>query len=54
MKSAKFLLELLFLVLVCLPVFCLAYILIEISFLFYNLKKTLKWKITIYQRSRHK
>jgi hypothetical protein len=54
MKLAKFLLELLFLVLVCLPVFCLAYILIEISFLFYNLKKTLKWKITTNQRFRHK
>ena len=54
MKWAKLLLELLFLVLVCLPVFCLAYILIELSFLFYNLKKTLKWKTTINQRFRRK
>lgn len=47
MKLVKFLLELFFLILVCLPVFCLAYVLIELSFFIYNLKKTVKkWKTT--------
>jgi hypothetical protein len=55
MKLAKFLLELFFLILVCLPVFCLAYLTIELSFFIYYFKKNLnKWKTSIIRRSRRK
>lgn len=55
MKLGKFLLEILFVLLVCLPVFICAYLFIEISFfIYYLIKKTKKWKITISQRFRHR
>lgn len=53
MKLIKLFIEILFLLLVCLPVFILAYIIIETSFIFYYLFKQLKkWKTTTCQRFR--
>lgn len=55
MSWVKFIAELLFLLLVCLPIFCIAYILIELSFFIYYTKKNLnKWKINTSRRFRRK
>ena len=53
MKLAKFLLELFFIAVVCLPTFVAAYLVIHISFfIYYLIKKIKKWKITMRQRFR--
>ena len=55
MKLAKFLLELFFIAVVCLPTFVAAYLVIHISFfIYYLIKKIKKWKITMRQRFPHK
>jgi|688.fasta_scaffold875974_3 hypothetical protein len=55
MKLAKFLLQLFFIAIVCLPTFVAAYLVIHITFyIYYLIKKIKKWKITMRQRFRHR